>query len=57
MVTLEVILAVIAFLLLVGGFRLVRKGSVAASNGGVVGVAGTARAAKLHGKPISEMQG
>jgi hypothetical protein len=30
---------------------------VAASNGGVVGVAGTARAAELHGKPISEMQG
>jgi hypothetical protein len=57
MVTLAVILAVIALLLLVGGFRLVRKGSVAASNGGVVGVAGTARAAELHGKPISEMQG
>ena len=37
MVTLAVVLAVIALLLSAGGFRLIRKGTIAANTGGVVG--------------------
>ena len=44
MVTLAVILAVIALLMLAGGFRLVHKGSLAARNGGVVGTSASAKA-------------
>jgi len=44
MVTLAVILAAIALLMLVGGFRLVRKGSMNARNGGVVGASASAKA-------------
>jgi hypothetical protein len=44
MVTLAVILASIALLMLAGGFRLVRKGSTAVNNGGVVGTTGAAKA-------------
>lgn len=44
MVTLAVILALIALLMLVGGFRLVRKGSTGVSNDGVVGTSGGAKA-------------
>ncbi|KAG0645039.1 hypothetical protein D0Z07_9074 [Hyphodiscus hymeniophilus] len=42
MVTLAVILALVAALMLVGGFRLVRKGTGTANNGGVVGTTGKA---------------
>jgi hypothetical protein len=44
MVTLAVILALIALLMLVGGLRLVRKGSMGVNNGRVVGGSGTAKA-------------